>query len=379
MFYVALRMLLGDKSKSIILICALTFATVLMAQQTAIFYGVLRWSTSMLRNSKATIWVVDHNTQQINEVRNMRDIELQRVRSCSGVEWAMPICLAIIQARMESGYFKPIQLVGLDSTTLAGHPTVIDEGSILDLLQAKTVMIDKVAIEKLSVDPRHPIGLGTSFQINDRGARVVAICTTDRSFFGYPYVYTTYGEATKYIPPQRKLLSYVIAQPKPGLSPRAVADQIQNQTGLTAYLEDEFARATIWWFFMNTGIPITIGTTVILGFIVGIAIAGQTFYAFILENIPNFCVLVAMGATNKMLYRMMILQAAIVGLMGYGFGMGVTGIFGRIVIKAGQPPFFLRPDIFFITFVAIFFICCFSVMIAGRRLKEIEPAQVFRG
>jgi putative ABC transport system permease protein len=379
MFYVALRMLLGDKSKSLILICALSFATLLMSQQTAIFYGILRWSSSILRNTKGTIWVVDPNTQQVNEVLNMRDIELQRVRSCSGVEWAMPICIATLQARMESGYFKPIQLIGLDSTTLAGHPKNIDEGSILDLLQAKTVMIDRVAIDKLSVDWRQPIGLGTYFQINDRGARVVAICTTDRSFFGYPFIYTTYSEATKYIPPQRKLLSYVIAQPKPGLTPREVADQIHEQTGLKAYLEDEFTRATIWWFFLNTGIPITFSTTVVLGFIVGIAIAGQTFYAFILENISNYCVLVAMGATHKMLYRMMVAQAATVGLMGYGFGLGITGLFGRVVMKIGQPPFYLRSDILYITFFAIFFICYVSVVIAGRRLKEIEPAQVFRG
>jgi putative ABC transport system permease protein len=371
-------MLFGDRAKSILLLCAIGFATLLMAQQAAIFFGLLRWTTAMMRNSKATIWVVDKNTQQLNELQNIRDIEVGRVRSVEGVHWAMPMSFTIIQAKMPDGFFRNIQLIGLDSATLAGHPSQIKKGSIFELLNAKTVMIDQVAIEMLSPDPQHPLDIGSSFEINDKEARVVAICQTDRAFFGYPYVYTTYNQATKYIPPRRRVLSYILAQPAPGQSPREVANRIERETGLNAYLGREFARKTIIWFFKNTGIPIAFGTTVILGFIVGIAIAGQTFYSFILENIPNFAVLKAMGATNRTLYQMMITQASIVGIMGYGFGMGIAGLFGRAVMKNGQPPFFLDETILFTTFFAVFLICYFSVLIAGRKIKEIEPAQVFR-
>jgi len=378
MLYIALRMLFGDRAKSILLLCALGFATLLMAQQTSVFFGLLKWTTAMMRNSKATIWVVDKNTQQLNELKNIRDIEVGRVRSVEGVQWAMPMSFTIIQAKMPDGFFRNIQLIGLDSATLAGHPTQIKKGSIFELLNAKTVMIDQVAIEMLSPDPANPIGVGSTFEINDKEARVVAVSQTDRAFFGYPYVYTTYSQATKYVPPRRRMLGYIIAEPSPGHKPADVARRIERETGLNAYLEKEFARKTVIWFFKNTGIPIAFGSTVILGFIVGIAIAGQTFYSFILENIPNFAVLKAMGATNRTIYQMMIVQASIVGIMGYGFGIGLAGLFGRAVIRRGQPPFSLDTTILITTFIAIFLICCFSVLIAGKKIKEIEPAQVFR-
>jgi len=378
MLYIALRMLFGDRAKSILLLCALGFATLLMAQQAAIFFGLLRWTTAMMRNSKATIWVVDQNTQQLNELKNIRDIEIGRVRSVEGVSWALPMSFTIIQAKMPDGFFRNIQLIGLDSATLAGHPTQIKKGSIFELLNEKSVMIDQVAIEMLSPDPKHPIGVGSTFEINDKEARVVAVAQTDRAFFGYPYVYTTYHQATKYVPPRRRMLGYILAEPAPGYSPKEVAMRIERETGLNAYLGREFARKTVIWFFKNTGIPVAFGTTVILGFIVGIAIAGQTFYSFILENIPNFAVLKAMGATNRTIYQMMITQASVVGVMGYGFGMGIAGLFGRAVMYKGQPPFFLDETILFVTFFAVFLICCFSVIIAGKKIKEIEPAQVFR-
>ena len=45
-----------------------------------------------------------------------------------------------------------------------------------------------------------------------------------------------------------------------------------------------------------TGIPINFGIAVVLGFIVGTAIAGQTFYNFTLDNLRQFGALKAMGA-----------------------------------------------------------------------------------
>jgi len=378
MIYVALRMLFRDRAKSILLLCAISFATILMAQQSAIFIGLLRWGTAMLRNTKATIWVVDRNSTQVNEVKNIRDIELSRVRSVEGVHWAMPMSFAIIQAKMPSGFFKNIQLIGLDSSTLAGHPTQIKQGSIFDMLNDKAVMIDNEAISRLSENPDKPIGIGSTFEINDREARVVAICQTERNFFGYPYVYTTYGQATSYTPPQRNMLSYILVEPVPGLDPEIVAKRIKTQTGLNAYLEDEFSYKTILWLFKNTGIPVAMGFTVILGFIFGVAVTGQTFYAFILENIPNFAVLKAMGAKTRTLYQMMIVQATLVGIMGYGFGMAIVGIFGHLIAKRRQPPFYLDPAILVITFFAICIICYISVLIAGKKVEKVEPAQVFR-
>jgi putative ABC transport system permease protein len=67
-----------------------------------------------------------------------------------------------------------------------------------------------------------------------------------------------------------------------------------------------------------TGIPINFGIAVLLGFLVCIAIAGQTFYNFTIENLKQFGALKAMGANNTTLLRMILLQAVLVGLIGYG-------------------------------------------------------------
>ncbi|HEX4647140.1 MAG TPA: ABC transporter permease, partial [Verrucomicrobiae bacterium] len=185
-------------------------------------------------------------------------------------------------------------------------------------------MIDELAVARLSVGRARKLGIGDTFEINDREARIIGICKTDRHFFGYPYVFTTYDEALQYAPKTRKMLSIVLAEPAKGWTAQQTARAIERETLLKAYTEDEFKAATIRWFFANTGIPASFGTTIILGFLVGIAVSGQTFYSFVLENLRHLGALKAMGASNGLLARMLLVQAFTVGFIGYGLGVGLT-------------------------------------------------------
>jgi putative ABC transport system permease protein len=69
-----------------------------------------------------------------------------------------------------------------------------------------------------------------------------------------------------------------------------------DQPGLKAVTRQEFIDLTIDYYLKRTGIPINFGITVLLGFIVGAAIAGQTFYLFTVENLKQFG---ALKATSR--------------------------------------------------------------------------------
>ena len=289
MIGLALKMLFGDTAKYLMLVVGLFFATFLIVQQTSVFCGLMTWTTATLKNVAAPIYVVEEQVQQINETNPMRDTDVARVRSVSAVRWAMPLYSGIQRVRLEDGAFKTVQLVGIDAASLAGAPGRMIAGKLEDLRLPNTVVIDELAVERLAVDENKPIGIGSVFEINDVEARVVGICEAMRSFTGGPYVWTTYERALQYTPPSRKMLSAVIAAPIEGMTPDEAAVQIEKQTGLRAYVNQgfggnsrDFNTSTIWWYVKNTGIPISFGTTVVIGLIVGVAMSFQTFYAFVL-------------------------------------------------------------------------------------------------
>ncbi|MES2507808.1 MAG: ABC transporter permease, partial [Verrucomicrobiota bacterium] len=314
MLRLALKMLFGDTGKYLMLVAGLVFATFLMAQQTAVFCGLMSWTTATLKNVPAPIWVVEGRVEQVNETNPLLDTDVARVRSVNSVAWASPLYSGIQRVRLENGNFKIIQLIGIDATTLAGAPVKLLQGRLEDLRLPHAVIIDDLGVTRLSKEKGGKVKLGDIFEINDQEARVVGIADTMQNFSGGPYVWTTYERALQYTPPQRKMLSAVIAAPREGISEAQCVADIERETGLKGYLNkgfnwndftaekppaiQDFNTTTVAWYIRNTGIPISFGITVVVGFIVGTAISCQTFYTFVLENMKHLGALKAMGAST---------------------------------------------------------------------------------
>lgn len=377
MLRIALLMLFRDRAKYVMLVGGLTFCSLLMTQQTSVFCGIMLWTTATVRNIDAKVWVFDAKVEQVNEVIPLREIEVTRVRSVPGVEWAVPLYLGIEQARLSDGSFQNVQLTGLDTATFVGRPMEILKGRIEDLRLPDAVIIDQVGVEKYRKKGIH-IDIGTSFEINDKRAEVVAICHENRSFLAQPYVFTTYDRALQFAKPQRKMLSCVLVEPKPGISPQDLAERISRVPGLRAFARDDLFWTTVRWYIRNTGIPISFGTVVIMGMIVGIAIAGQTFYLFILDNLRYLAALKAMGARMPILTAMVFLQSFSVGIVGFGIGVGLTTLFGLKVLKLETPPFFMPWQVPVAVAGIIMLICCFSALVGLRQIAKLEPAVVFK-
>ncbi len=379
MYWMAFKMLIGDRAKYLLLVSALCFASLLMTHQGSIFFGLLRWSTATIRNTQVPIWVVDPLVEQPGDILPLLDTDLPRIRSVEGVQWAVPLFFSIQQARLEGGAFKAIQLMGLDTATLIGAPSRMLEGDIHDIWQDGAVIIDQVAVEQFSVGRDQPISIGDHLDINDHDVRIVGICKAERSFFGYPYIYTTFNQAVQIAPAKRKSLAFILAAPAEGKNIDQVIEKINKETGLKAFTSDQFFWSTINWIFKNTGIPFSFSITIITGFLVGIAVAGQTFYSFVLENLKHLGALKAMGAGTGLLCRMLLLQAFFVGFIGYGIGVGITSIFGHLACSQDGFPFFMPYEILAITFVAVIIICLFAALLGINRIRKLDAAEVFRG
>jgi putative ABC transport system permease protein len=278
-----------------------------------------------------------------------------------------------------------VQLIGIDAGSFAGAPPRMLEGRLEDLRLPNTVIIDELATTRLAPTHGKKLGIGDEFEINDIEARVVGICDADRSFTGGPYIWTIYERALQYSPPQRKMLSAVIAAPVAGIDPSTAAQEIHRVTGLRAYVtgslgsqKDNFGWSTIWWYIRNTGIPVSFGITVVVGFIVGAAIACQTFYAFVLDNLRYLGALKAMGMSTLRLSVMLMVQALTVGAIGFGLGLFFTAGFARAAVQNKQPPFFMPEVIPIGAFGVIVLICFLAAMLGILRLARYEPAMVFR-
>jgi len=385
MFYIAFRMLVGDRGKFLGIILGLSFASLIMTQQPGIFVGIMSRAYSFVTDlGLPDIWVMDPTVQYIDDIKPMPDTYLYRVASVPGVAWAKPLFKGTIQARLHNGTFQTCNLIGLDDATLIGAPAIMIKGRIQNLRRTDGIIVNEEgALDKLANPPAYPGGpkiplnIGQEIELNNHRAVVVGIARTTRTFQSQPVVYTTYSNATFFTPPQMNLLSFVLVKAKAGEDLQALCNRIFRLTGLKAYTKSQFEDLTVKYYLKYTGIPINFGVSVILGFLVGAAIAGQTFYNFTLENLRYFGVLKAMGTSERTLLYMIIFQALIVSFIGYGIGVGCTGLF-NFLTQDSMVAFRFPWQLFVFSVVGVFIISSFAALLSIRKVIQLEPAIVFK-
>ncbi|MFN0205599.1 MAG: ABC transporter permease [Planctomycetota bacterium] len=385
MNFIALRMLLGDRAKYFGLLFGIAFVSLVITQQCAVFIGLMSRTIAPITDTGiADVWVTDPKVQYVDDIKPMQDTALLRVRGIEGVEWALPLYKSLLRARLHDGRFQSVHVFGLDDASLAGGPPEMIEGSMHDLRRADAVIVDITGANgKLAKPPAKPGGkptplqIGDTLEINDHRAVVVGICKVSRTFQSQPVVYTTYSRAVQFAPKERKLLSFILVKAKTGVDLDALCRRIQETTRLMAYTKDSFRELTMRYYMKYTGIPINFGTAVALGFLVGIAIAGQVFYSFTLDNLKHFGALKAMGASNGKLLQMIFVQVFHVAAIGYGIGVGAASLFGYI-FRGTELAFRLPWQLLLITACAVLFISLGAAILSLLKVMKLEPAVVFK-
>jgi len=179
-------------------------------------------------------------------------------------------------------------------------------------------------------------------------------------------------------------MNYILVRAEQGTDLAEVCRAIEaaSESGtrpLAALTRDQFAKKTIQYYMEYTGIPVNFGITITLGFIVGLAITGQTFYLFVTENIRQFGALKAMGVDNGTLVRMILLQGFVAGSTGYGLGVGLAASFFEATAHVpALEGFGMFPGLLAGISATVMAIVVLASLLSIRKVLVLEPAMVFR-
>jgi putative ABC transport system permease protein len=379
MNFVALKMLVGDRAKYLGLIFTIAFCTFLLENQTSIFAGILKRTGSQIRDiTDAEIWVMDAKTEYFEQTKALKDTDLNRVRGVDGVQWAVKLFKGSPVARTLDGKFAVSFCLGLDDATLTGAPRKMLLGSWERLREPDAIVIDKAGYVLLF--PDEPLQLDRTIELNDHKATIVGISDASAPFVSWPVIHTRYSQAVNFIGRERTQLSYVLVRALPGVDAAELCRRIEAQTGLRARTGEQFQWDCVLYYLKHTGIPVNFGITIAIALIVGVVVAGQTFYIFTIENLKQFGALKAIGVTNWRITEMIVLQALTVGTMGFSVGSGLCALFFAITLN--NPPtrgLVLMWQNAIGTGIAILFVVILASLISIRRVLVLEPAEVFRG
>jgi putative ABC transport system permease protein len=397
MLRLAVKMLVGDRTKYAGLLFGITFTSFLVTFAFSYFCGFMTRGFALIAESPtAGVWVMDPAVESAERTTNLPDSALVRVRSVEGVLSAAPLALATSEARFPNGRFQPFQIICADDATLFGVPALKNGASPTVLRAPDAVIVDpggtngKLQTPVLKAD-QWPYGephlrastreltVGDELLINDQ--RVVVRARSDAlpRYPPRPLLYTTFSNCSRILLPERHRLTFVLATAAPGVSPRQLAARIRARTGLKARSSDDFKADTVRWFLINSEDVGDIAAMLSLAMSVGFGVTGVMLYMFTTESLKQYAVLKAMGTTSELLLAMILVQAGLCALLGTGLGLGLCGIIGQIAVTHADYPFRMMWFTPLLAVGMVLLVIVVAAAISARPVLKLEPGVVFAG
>lgn len=380
MIRIAFKILLHDTAKYLALVVGIAFATMLISQQSAIFHSVMESSTvDITEASEADIWVMKPSVETVDQPDSMVELAVNRVRSVPGVQWAVPYYQAIAQLRTADGRTKSVSLIGVDDSSMVASPHRMLLGSLDDLRRPDAVIVDAAGFATLFPDT--PIRTGDLVEIGETRAEIVGISHVGPSWTGLPRIHARRSLAVVMARETMNPVTFVLARAHAGVAAEDAAHAITQSTGFKARARGDFKADTQEWVLRYSGVAENFGITILMGVVIGVAIVGQTFYMFSVENLRQFAALKAIGVGNGRILGMISTQALFVSVLGYCLGIGVASLFFALFspsLTGGLRGMFMDPAIFIGTGVFIIAVTLLSCVVSVRRVLSVDPAVVFR-
>jgi len=396
MFRVAVEMLMGDKTKYIGLLVGITFTAFLMTFALSYFAGFMSRGFALVsENPSADIWVMDSAVNSTEATINMSDSALARIKSVSGVSNAMPLYIGDVTARYANGAFQSFRMIGVDDATLSGSPkenngmgenalrlpqsVIVDNGGTVGKLQTPKLKKDMWPFDGVHLNvPKRELAFGDEMLIDDKRVVVSGVSQMLPRFPPRALIYTTISNFKRLIPSQSQRLTFVMLKAQKGVSTEKLASQITKQTGLKAITKDAFKKETVLWYLTNSEDVGDMMSMVILAMLVGFGVTGVMLYIFTNENLKQYAVLKAMGASNKQLRVMIFTQVFIGVLIGSGIGIGLCAITGELISGVAYP-FRMMWFAPLVGFLGVLIVSITAGIISVRPVIKLEPAIVFSG
>jgi putative ABC transport system permease protein len=369
----AWRNLAHDRSRLVVTMVGIVFAVVLIAIQLGLYLGFLDTTTTIIRHSRADLWIVAKGTRNFEVTVPIHEREAYLARSVPGVARVEGLVVQFVPWKKPEGGDESVILIGSDLNTGLVGPWSLAEGDLESLRRPDAVAVDRLYADKLGIQ-----GPGDQVEINGHRARVVAMTEGIRSFTTSPWIFASDRTAQAMSGFDNTQWNYLIATLEPGNDPDRVRDALRAAIPRAdVYSVEELASTTRDYWLLTTGAGASVLASALLGLLVGSVIVAQVLYATTVDHLSEFGTLRAMGAPRGFIYRVILSQAAISATIGHIIGIAIALAISRSS-ETGSLLVLVTPDLagglYFVTLA----MCLGASMISIRKAMTIDPAMVFQ-
>jgi putative ABC transport system permease protein len=364
--WLARRNLVQDRTRLALSIAGVTLAVTLMLLLNGLLNGMYTQIGAYLDHSPGQVVVAQRGVRSLLGATSLVPPgTANQVQSLPEVARAIPVMSQFVMLDLD-GRKQPAYLIGYDPA-LGGGPWRLSAG--------REPRVDSEVVLDRVLAARHAIALGDTLPVMGRDFSVVGLSDGTTSWMtSFFFLRKTAAESLLRAP---GATSFLLVTPAPGVSATELRDRLNALPGVEAVRKSDMIANDITLLARFFSIPLRLMVTI--AFLVGTLVVGLVIYTATVERRREYGVLKAIGARNRRLYGVVMMQALLAALAGAMLGLALT-------VGAAQAIMALRPQ-FLVTFTplavaqaigATLVMAALAAFFPARLLARLAPADAFR-
>ncbi len=378
---IAWRQLRAEKARLLSAIAGVMFACVLVFMQLGFRAALFDSATALLASFRADIFIMHPMTLVSFRPETMPRARASQALALPEVQAAVPVYLAQATWRNpETGSRRPIQLVGFDvEARVMDFPGL---APLIETLKRPDTMAFDVRSRPEFGDVARLLRERGPFdaQVGNRLMEVVGLVEIGPSFGADGNVVMSEVNFRRIVKERQvSAIDLVAIRLLPGAdvqeAKRRLAEALPDDVMVLTQPELVAWERRYWEEATPIGFIFMFGS--LMGLVVGMVIVYQILFSDIASHLREYATLKAMGYSNAYLGRVVLSAALLLAVLGFlpGFALSV-GLYD-FVGKSTFLPLGMDLERALGVFAMIFAMCAAAGLLAMRKLRDANPADMF--
>ncbi|MBI1346278.1 FtsX-like permease family protein [bacterium] len=373
------------RTKLIAAVIGVVFADLLMWMQLGFMTAAIQGATFIHNLLVGDLVVVNPQSEILMQAKPFPRVYLARALShpdvatisllrVGGVAWKNPPGLGTA-----SGEKRNLTIYSIEPHSPAIAAPGVEEYAT-QLTAADTVLFDRLSRPEFApVIAKYESGEPVEAEINGRQVRVVGSTAIGASFQVDGNLITSDLNFQRFTNRPPGSADAGIIRLRPEADPAQVKAELQKSLGkdLLVLTKSEYIARDRSYLSRRSPVNFIFGLGTAVGFLVGFAIVYQVLFTDVSNNLPQFATLKAIGYSDGYLQQVVLQEAIILSIFGFLPGTILASGLYTAARAATRLPMSLTWDRGLLVFGLTVVMCSLSGLLAIRKLRQADPADVF--
>jgi putative ABC transport system permease protein len=371
-----------DKLKLAAAVGGITFAVMLVFMQLGLRAALFDSSVRLHRAMDYDLIMLSPRTTFLAQTKSFPRSRLYQVTGLDAIESVSPMYVFLARYYYEGTpeTHRKVLAMGIDPTDESIRLPGVRE-QLYELREPDVVIMDRYSrAEFAPVILDFQAGKSIRLQINDRSVSMTGLYELGTSFGIDGSILTSDLNFQRMFPERGPgLIELGLIRLAPGAEVEAAQAQIREflPDDVLVLTQEEYVRREVEYWNGSTPIGYIFTLGAVIGVLVGLIIVYQILFAEVQTHLAEFATLKAMGYSQSYLQGLIFKEAVILSLLGFLPALGLAMLLYGQAEQATQLPMVMTMGRGLTVLGVTILMCCFSGLLAIRKLRGIDPAEVF--